>query len=185
MKNNEVLEAIRNRRSRFRFKDEKVDMENIKTILEAGRWAPSFGNSQPWEFIVVSDKDLIDKLSKIAGNVTIFSERIKHAQFMIAVVVDPEKDSYHFVEDGAVASQNMALAAHSLGLAAYWIGIYNRENKRKSAERQAKELLGVPKEYRMISILPIGKPEREAKSKRRKIDNIVHYDKLEKKYGVS
>ncbi len=176
MKQNKILDAIRNRRSRFHFKDEEVDMEDVKTILEAGRWAPSFGNSQPWEFVVISDEELMEKLSKIAERVTIFSERIKDAQYMIAVAVDPDKDSYHFVEDGAVASQNMALAAYSLGLGTYWIGIYDRDNKRKSAERDAKKLLNLPEDYRLISLLPIGKPEREAQSKRKDLKDTIHYD---------
>lgn len=68
---NEILKAIKERRSIIRFKPEPVAEEKIQAILEAGRWAPSFANTQPWEFIVVKDSTVKQKLSDIAKNVTI------------------------------------------------------------------------------------------------------------------
>src|SRR3989337_2910366 len=117
---NEVLKAIRERRSILRFRPEPVEDEKIQAILEAGRWAPSCGNSQPWEFVVVKDETAKQKISDVAGR--LFQQQLFHAtparkgiegaSVVIVTCVDPKKDSFHFVEDGAVATQNMALAAH-------------------------------------------------------------------------
>jgi len=175
---NEVLRAIRERRSILRFRSDPVDDGKINAILEAGRWAPSSGNSQPWEFIVVKDADKRQRISDLAGRITVARKGIEGAPAVIVTCVDPEKDSSHFVEDGAVATQNMALAAHSLGLASYWVGIYDRENMKGSVEEAVKEVLSIPKEYRVIAFLPIGQPLYNMQKDRKKLTEITHHDKF-------
>ena len=171
---NPVLQAIRERRSTFRFKSEQVEETQINQILEAGRWAPSFTNRQPWEFIVVTDPEVKRQLSQIGVRLTLFSRGIKQASAVIVVVVDPKKDSSHYIEDGSVAAQNMALAAHGLGLASYWVGIFDLKGEKKSSEEAVKEILKVPKELRVIALLPIGIPAYEARSDRKRLNDIVH-----------
>lgn len=173
---NEVLKAIKERRSIIRFKPEPVTEEKIQAILEAGRWAPSFANTQPWEFIVVKDSAVKQKLSDIAKNVTISHEGIEGASAVIVTCVDPEKDPHHFIEDGAVATQNMALAAQSLGLASYWTGIYSLQNIKGSAEEKVKKALNIPQKYRVISFLPIGLPAYAKEKERKRLKELVHYD---------
>jgi len=173
---NDVMDAIKNRRSFFRFKDEPVTEEQLDTILEAGRWAPSFTNSQPWEFIVVREEELKEDLYQIVEQVTFYKKGVKAAPAVIAVAVDPEKDSHHFLEDGAAATQNMALAAQSIGLGSYWIGLFDKTGGRGSAERKAKDLLGLPKNYRLISLLPVGEPDHQVKGSREKLFKKVHHE---------
>ncbi len=105
-------------------------------ILEAGRWAPSAGNSQPWNFILLKDKQVRKSVADATTNGGFLAE----AAVGIAVVVDPEA-SNHSVEDGAIATQNMLLAAHVLGLGACWIGSYG-----SVYEEKVKEMLDIPKE---------------------------------------
>jgi nitroreductase len=181
---NEVLDAIMQRRSIYQFKPEAVPTEKITSILEAGRWAPSYANSQPWEFITVTDSRLKQEIVEITRESMAAHAGIEGAHVIIATCVDPEKDPYHFVEDGAVATQNMALAAHSLGLATYWVGILSSTNDRKSVEHRIKEVLDIPEEIRLISLLPIGVPAYSIKKERKRLEEICHVDKYSSRPSV-
>lgn len=174
---NPVLDAIMQRRSIFQFKPEAVSTEKIAAILEAGRWAPSYANTQPWEFITVTDEKLKQMVVEIAKETMAAHAGIEGAHAIIAICVDPEKDEYHFIEDGAVATQNMALAAHSLGLATYWVGIFSPINDRKSVEHRIKEILNVPEKLRVISLLPIGVPAYSTEKQRKRLEEICHIDR--------
>jgi len=174
---NEVLDAITQRRSIYQFKPEAVPDEKITAILEAGRWAPSYANSQPWEFITVTDGKLKQEVVEIAKDAMAAHAGIEGAHAIIATCVDPEKDQYHFTEDGAVATQNMALAAHSLGLATYWVGILSPTNDKKSVEYKIKQTLNIPERIRVISLLPIGVPAYSIEKQRKRLEDICHVDK--------
>jgi nitroreductase len=174
---NEVLDAIMQRRSIYQFKPEAVPTEKITSILEAGRWAPSYANSQPWEFITITDSKLKQEVVEIAKETMAAHAGIEGAHVIIATCVDPEKDPYHFIEDGAVATQNMALAAHSLGLATYWVGILSHTNDRKSVENRIKNVLDIPERIRLISLLPVGVPGYSIEKQRKRLEEICHVDK--------
>lgn len=176
---NQVLKAIHERRSVFRFKPSELNKETLEQILEAGRWAPSWTNSQPWSFIVVTDKELKRKIGKIGIRVTMFSaaDWMEKAAVLIVVAVDPELDPYHYVEDGAVATQNMALAAHSLGYASYYLGIYDSKKGKGTAEDKVKKILQIPEKMRVIAVLPIGVSEIVSESSRKGLHTLIHYNK--------
>jgi nitroreductase len=177
---NEVLDAIRNRRSVLRFESTQVEDDKVEAVLEAGRWAPSWINKQPWSFIVIKDQKTKDEISEIVP--TTFVQGLKEAPVCIAVTVDTDEDPYHHVEDGAAAAQNMALAAHSLGLNTSWIGVYDLKNQKKSAESKIKEILELPKNYRVIALLPLGHVKYEVPKKDRKtLRQIVYREKFGKR----
>ncbi|KXA89082.1 hypothetical protein AKJ57_05880 [candidate division MSBL1 archaeon SCGC-AAA259A05] len=168
-----VLKVIKNRRTIARFEESPVGEEKVKTILEAGRWAPSWHNRQPWKFLVIKDQEIRERVSEVVPNV--FKSEIIDAPLSIVVCVDPEQDPYHYVEDGAIATQNMALAAQSLGLGSIWIGVFNLKGEKESREAMIKEILDVPDSWRVISLLPIGVPESVPTSERKKISEIVSW----------
>jgi len=177
---NEVLDAIRNRRSVLRFESTKVEEDKVEAILEAGRWAPSWINKQPWNFIVIREKETKDELGEVVP--TSFVQGLKEAPVCIAVTVDANEDPYHHVEDGAAAAQNMALAAHSLGLNTSWIGIYDLNNQKNSAESEVKKILEVPKNHRVIALLPLGHVKYDVPKKDRKtLCQIVYREKFGKR----
>jgi len=177
---NLVLETIKNRRSVLRFESTLIEEEKIEAVLEAGRWAPSWLNKQPWSFIVIKDESVKKRLSEVVP--TVFKQGLREAPVCIAVVVDPKEDPYHFVEDGAVATQNMALAAYSLGLHSYWIGIFDIENQKKSSEARVRQILEIPETRRVISLLPLGHATGAIPEKQRKArDQIVHQNKFGKR----
>jgi len=172
-----VLDAIMQRRSIYQFKPEPVPDEKIDAILEAGRWAPSYANSQPWEFITVRDSKLKQEIVEIARETLVGRPGIEGAHVIIATCVDPAKDMYHFIEDGAAATQNMALAAHSLGLATYWIGILSSTKDRKSVEYKVKQALNIPETMRVISLLPVGIPAYSTEKPRKTLEEVSSVDK--------
>jgi nitroreductase len=174
---NEVLDAIIQRRSIYQFTSEAVPGEKINSILEAGRWAPSYANSQPWEFIVVRDSRLKEEIVEIARATMAAHAGIEGAQAIIVTCVNPKKDEYHFIEDGAVATQNMALAAHSLGLSSYWVGIFDLADAENSLEKHIKRALGIPRQLRVMSLLPVGVPAYSAEKQRKRLEEICHSDK--------
>jgi nitroreductase len=186
---NEVLKAIRERRSVLRFAEEPVPEDKLELILEAGRWAPSYANSQPWKFIVVRDPEKKRKLGELVerivlgsrGRVAVSGRGLGDPPLVIVVVVDPLRDPRHFLEAGAVATQNMALAAHSLGLASYWAGVYELGGGRHSVERQVKKILAIPRELRVVALLPIGVPAYQADSERVELASLVAQDQYPEK----
>jgi len=160
----------------IRFESTTVSDEQFQEILEAGRWAPSWLNSQPWRFILIKDKVIKEKISDLAP--TIYKLGMREAPVCITVCVNPEEDPYHFVEDGAAATQNMALAAYSLGLGSSWIGIFNLKNEKNSAENKIKEILKIPKSCRIISIMPIGVPKYSKEKERKKISDLIFHNNV-------
>jgi len=178
MGENQVLQTIKERRSVHRFKQEPVTDEQLTSILEAGRWAPSFANTQPWSFVVIKDPDTKSKLMDVVERVTIARKGVTEAPLLIAVVADPLKDPRHYVEAGAVATQNMALAAQSLGLGSYWVGVYDPSGKRNTAEAKMKSVLGIPREFRLIALLPVGVPAQAPERDRERLTDIVRYEKF-------
>ena len=175
---NPVMEAIEKRRSIIRFETTPVEEETIQTILEAGRWAPSWLNKQPWRFIVVTDQATRENLSEIAP--TIYRLGVREAPVCIVISVDPNEDPYHFAEDGAAATQNMALAAYSLGLGSCWIGTFRFEEEKESSEAKIKKILGIPKAHRVISLLPIGIPKYFEGKNRKPLSQLVYRNEFGK-----
>ena len=176
---NQVLKTIQERRSVVKFLPSTLDKETLEQILNAGRWAPSWINSQPWSFIVVTTKDLKRKIGEIGNQKTFFSKAdwMEDAAVVIVVAVDPDQDSFHYVEDGAIAAQNMALAAHSLGYASYYLGIFESITGNLTAEEEIKNLLEIPERLRVIAVLPIGISERVPESSRKDLETLVYYNK--------
>jgi nitroreductase len=179
---NDTLRVMRERRSVARFTSDPVTEDQMQAILEAGRWAPSGINSQPWDFVVVRDPELRAELGAILRRTTAAWKGFSDAPAMIVVSVDPSRDSEHFVEDGAVAAQNLCLAACSLGLASSWAGVYTRRAKKGSVESALRKLLSLPRTHRIIAVIPVGVAEKRRApyhSQRRPLAEMVHWNQYE------
>ncbi|MFO7772391.1 MAG: nitroreductase family protein [Dehalococcoidia bacterium] len=162
----DVLEAIKDRRSIRKYKRLPVSEEQVTQILEAGRWAPSRGNSQPWKFITLKNAQTLMGLAEAIPTGRFIAE----APLAIAVVINP-KVSKHPEQDGAAATQNMLLATHALGLGACWISIHDT-----GCEEKAKQLLQIPDEEWLLSIVSIGHPAEMPEKERRGLDEITFLD---------
>jgi len=157
----EVLEAIKTRRSIRKYKKAPVPEEELEKILDAGRWAPSANNSQPWQFIVLSDSEVRERVAKLLPR----GKFLAQAPLGIAIVADP-RVSPRPVEDGSLATYSMLLAAHSLGLGGCWLAPSVNEEK-------VKEMLGIPKEERLISVISIGYPDEARSVIRKELNDIT------------
>lgn len=161
-----VLDAIRNRRSVRQYLDEPITDEQAQTILEAGRWAPSGLNNQPWRFVLVRDSAVKAEVAEQ----TRYREIVRNAPLIIAVFLDHEA-SYDRVKDcqavGACV-QNMLLATHALGLGGVWLGeiLKNRDRVRL--------ILKAPESFELMAVVAIGHPgHREQRSHRRPLSELV------------
>ena len=163
----DVIEAIRSRRSIRQYRSEALPEDKVMQVLEAGRWAPSAGNRHPWRFVVVRDNALRKRLADIAP----FGRFMAQAPVTIAVVIDPQ-GSNHPVEDGAAATQNMLLAAHALGLGACWIGSYG-----SAYEDEAKGILGIPADRRVLSLVSLGYAAESPHKDRIELSALVSYER--------
>jgi nitroreductase len=175
----DVFKAIKTRRSIRAFTDQPVSDEEVEKLIEAARWAPSAGNIQPWEFIIVRDPQVKHGLCEAALNQTFIEE----APVVIVVCANPTQSSKGYgsrgtnlycIQDTAAATQNILLAAHAMGLAACWIGAFNEE--------EAKKVLGVPDELRPIAIVPVGHPAEKPRARpRRHLNEITHRETFSRK----
>ena len=157
----EALEAIQKRRSVRKFTGEIVPREHLEKIVDAGRLAATGSNRQPWEFIVVTDAEMIDKL-------TVVGKWMKQAGAIIAVVLDPY--SRWWVEDGSAAIQNMLVASTALGYGSCWV-----EGDALPLEDQFKDLLFIPKGKRLLALIPIGVPVEWPTIEKRPLESVLHW----------
>ena len=165
----EFFEAVRGRRSVREFTDEAVADEDLLKIIDAGRLAPSGKNTQPLEYILITDKATLAELDQVQS---VFGG----AAAAVAIVADPEASRF-WLEDASASATQMLLAAHALGLASVWI-----EGTLQSKEDIAKELLGVSAEKRLVILLPLGRSAstREPKPKKT-LDELLHREKYGQK----
>ena len=182
MIDNDTIRTIRERRSTTRFAPDPVSDELVETMLEAGRWAPSGQNSQPWEFIVVRDPEVRAGMGSIIQRISLAWRGFASAPVMIAVAVDPRKDTTHFAEDGAIAAQNLCLAGHSLGLATSWAGVNSGRSRRGTVQNDLKKLLSLPQGHVVIAVIPVGfaldEPSHRP-STRRPLAEMTHFDRYQ------
>jgi len=157
----EALEAIKTRRSIRRYKKDPVPQEELDKILDAGRWAPSASNLQPWKFIVLRDFEVKERVAKLLA----WGGFLAEAPLGIAVVADPGV-SDHPVEDGSIAAYSMLLAAHAVGLGACWLNP-------SAVEEEVKEILDIPEEHRLISVISPGYPAEAPSSTRKELKDIT------------
>jgi len=140
----EFLEFLKGRRSIRSFKKEEIKEKHLQMILEAGRWTPSASNRQPWEFIVIKDREKLQKVSET----TVYGKFFKLAPLAVAIVGKPSESPNWYQVDTSLVSMQMMLMAWALGIGSCWIGSMDRE--------KAKELLGIANEDYLLTILPLG-----------------------------
>ena len=169
-----VLDVIRNRGSIRNYKDEQINKGDLSKILESARLSQSAANRQPWQFVVVNEKSMKKKLSRAANN----QQFVGKAATVIVCLADPSVSARvgqfdGFLIDLAISIENMVLTAWDLGIGSCWIGAF--------WEDEVKELLGIPSNLRVISLLALGYPDQEPRSKSRKdLNEIVYFEKYRK-----
>lgn len=170
----EVLEAIKGRRSVRAFKNGNVSKGIVNELVDAARWAPSAGNIQPWEFIIVRKVEIKRKLAKAA----LSQSFIKEAPVVIVICANVTLSYYGYgargkalycIQDTAAATQNMLLAAYSFGLGTCWVGAFREE--------EVKEALRIPEGIKPVAIVPVGLPaESPSPRSKRPLSHVIRYE---------
>jgi len=170
-----VIDTILNRRSIREFTDRPVSRDEINTILNAGRWAPSGLNNQPWRFIVVREKGAIMQLSEC----THYTKVVAGAPLLIAVYLDTENSYNHTKDVQAIgaAIQNMLLACCELGMGAVWLGEILKQCDRVNS------ILECPETFELMAVLAIGEPvPKDRTSTRKALSELVFEDRYGQKW---
>lgn len=164
---NNVLENIATRTSVRSFSDKIISEETIQILLKAAMAAPSAKNIQPWEFIVVTDRGVLNTL---ADNLR-YAKMLYEAPLGIVVLGHPDGAPY-WQHDAAAATENILLAAHSLGLGAVWTAACG-DDRAEAVER----ILGVPEGVSSFCVIPIGYPQKIHIPKNKWNVDKIHFNK--------
>lgn len=168
---NKNIDFILTRRSIRKYTSEQISEKETELLLKAASYAPSANNYQPWHFIVISERELLDKLSVVHP----FAKMLKHAPLAILICGDNNSQSmigYQAV-DCSAATENLLLAAHAMGLGGVWLGVYPREQRMKDI----KELLGLPEYINPINLVSIGRPAEIKPTPDRFNKEKIHFNK--------
>ena len=129
----ELYEGLLSRRSIRKYTGEKIEEEKIMSIVKAGMYAPSANNTRPWHFIIVDEKEIMNKIMAVHP----YSSMLSKASHAILVCGDEKLQNGpgYYLLDCSAATQNILLAAHTLGFGAVWLGVEPRSERKKEIGR--------------------------------------------------
>jgi nitroreductase len=177
-----ILEIIKSRRSTRRFKPDMIPDADIKAVLEAAQWAPSGENFQPWKFIIIKNREIMEKILDFIPYKK-WQKFIMNGPVLIVVLGDKRKSRWWFL-DCALAIGNLMLEAWARGLGTCFSAQYPTVPER--VEENIKEFLEIPKKWRIVTMTPLGypmePPERAFRlpATRKPLEEIVCYEKFSK-----
>jgi nitroreductase len=169
----DAMQAILGRRSIRKYRQGDVDDGMVRQLLEAAMSAPSAGNEQPWHFIVIRDREILNSIPSIHP----YSHMLREAPLGILICGDLKQEVYKgfWVQDCSAATENMLIAAHALGLGAVWLGFHPLV-ERVVAIRQ---MLSIPDHVVPLCIVSVGWPAEEKPPAGRYRQDRIHYDRWE------
>lgn len=167
----DAVEALLTRRSIRKYKQGDVPDSAVKDVLTAAMSAPSAGNQQPWQFIVVRDRQTLVKMTEIHPS----AQMLKEAALAIVVCGDLSLEKYKgwWVQDCSAAMENMLLAIHASGFSSVWLGVYPRQERVEGLRK----LFGLPEHVVPLAIAPVGLPGEKKGKENRYAESKVHRDK--------
>lgn len=164
----ETFDAITNRTSTRGYEKKPIEKALLEKLVDAGRRAPTARAVEPWEFVVVTEKAVIEKLGALASPNGTF---IKDSAACIAVYC---KNTKYYLEDGVAATENILLAVEDLGLGACWVA-----GDKKPYAGDVSKLLSVPPEFKLISLIPLGYPQgKKPQQKKRNLAEVIHWERF-------
>jgi len=165
----ELIDTIFSRRSIRRYTREPVSEEDIRTILEAAMAAPSASNRKPWHFVVVSERETLNRLAEAHK----YAKMLNEAPLCISVCGDQSVSERFWVQDCSAATENLLLAAAALGLGAVWCGVHPSQDRVKDIS----EILGIEAPVVPLNIIAIGHPAEEKEPRTQYDEDRVHREK--------
>ena len=164
----DILNLLKSRRSIRVYQDKPIPQDLLLQILEAGRWAPTGANLQPWHFIVITDQETRRRIGEVARFLFIKSSHVEKAPVVLVLCFDTRKGKYGRYDVTLAGGNMMTLATH-LGLGTCWIGAFD--------EPMVKEILEIPGNIDVIGLITLGYPGEDAKAPPRvELEKIVHWE---------
>ncbi len=168
-----MIQSIFQRRSIRTYQNRDIEPEKIEYILRAGMASPTSTNNQEWEFVVIKNKETMQKIIEIDS----YASALETAPICIAVCANmhmvSEPNELFWVQDLSAAAQNMLIAATDLALGSLWLGLYDDQRK------QLQHLLHLPEHINPLMLLVFGYPEKQKAPIDRYLSERVHYERYE------
>lgn len=166
----DTLRSILTRRSIRRFQPREIPVPVVHDILAAAMSAPSAGNEQPWHFVLMTEKALLEEIPAIHPHAAMAAE----APLAVLICADMNLAQHEgfWIQDCAAAAENLLIAAHGKGLGGVWTGIHPREER----VRGMRELLSLPAHIVPVSLIPLGYPAEELPAVNRFHEKRVHHN---------
>jgi nitroreductase len=161
----DAIEVLKTRRSVRAFRSEPVPREIIEDVIDCGRLAATAINIQPWEFVVVTNPQLLRNIAQT----TDYGKFIADAPVCVVVLCE---DTKYYLEDGSAATENILLAARAHGLGACWVA-----GDKKPYASQICRLVGAPRGCKLVSLIPLGYPAENPEKSKRPLSDVLHWDK--------
>lgn len=164
-----TIDAINKRVSVRKYAQKPVERDLLTQLVDAARRAPTARKIEPWEFIVVTDREILARLGEIADHGPFIAE----SGACIAVYCD---DTKYYLEDGSAATENILLAATDAGLGTCWVA-----GDKKPYAGEVSNILSVPAKYKLVSLISVGWAEvMPEQSRNRGVEDVIHWDRFNK-----
>jgi nitroreductase len=160
----ETIEALKTRRSVRVYTRQPPPRQILEALIDCGRLAATAINIQPWEFVVVTDPEMLRKIAQATDH----GRFIVDAPVCVAVLC---QDTKYYLEDGSAATQNILVAAHAHGLGACWVA-----GDKKPYAPDICRLIGAPKGYKLVSLIPLGYPAETPEKPKRPLSDVLHWE---------
>jgi nitroreductase len=161
----DAIEVLKTRRSVRAYRGEPLPRKVIEDVIDCGRLAATAVNIQPWEFVVVTEPEMLRRIA----------ETTDHGRFIAqapACVLVLCADTKYYLEDGSAATENILLAARAHGLGSCWVA-----GDKKPYASQICRLVGAPLGYKLVSLIPIGYPAENPQQAKRPLSAVLHWEK--------
>lgn len=166
----DLLQGIITRRSIRKYSDKAISKDQIETLVKAGMYAPSASNQQPWHFIAITEREILNKIKEVHP----YAKMLGEAPLAILVCGDQklELSKDYWVVDCSAATQNILLAAHGIGLGAVWLGIHPRVERKQ----EIRSIFNLPDHVQPASLISVGYPAEEKETPNRFKPDRIHYN---------
>jgi nitroreductase len=151
-----LIDTIFSRRSIRRYTEEQVSEKEIKTILEAAMAAPSASNRKPWHFVVVTERETLNRLAEAHK----YAKMLNEAPLCVSVCGDQSVSERFWVQDCSAATENLLLAVTALGLGAVWCGVHPSQER----VEEIRKILGIDAPFVPLNLIAIGHPAKEPRT---------------------
>jgi nitroreductase len=167
----DALKMIMARRSIRSYSNLPVSEEAVETLLRAAMCAPSAGNQQPWHFVVIRDRAVMERIMEVHP----YAKMLAEAPVAILVCGDTDLEDLkdYWVQDCSAATENILLAATAMGLGSVWLGIYPRHER----VEEIRKIVGLPHNITPLSLVPVGYPNESKPPHHRYEEERVHKER--------